>query len=179
MTAVRSNKAIALSGCLVNQSLMATGCEAAPAIIRPVIQWALDNDVGLIPWTCPETMFAGLPRKTKGIEGYRKDGFGEAADEWASTFAVYLRRQAKGGIEILAIVGVSFSPACSARRQAYHANERGLYLAALEKHMGDTCPAVIDIDRRKEPEAVKAVLDALLQPALALSASSVHKAKEI
>lgn len=159
---MRSNKAIAVSGCLVNQSLMATGCEAAPAIIRPVIEWALENDIGLIPWTCPETMFAGLPRATRGIERYRKDGLQKVCEKISAPFAEYLQRQIDGGIDVIAIVGVSFSPACSARRQAYHANEPGLFIQKLTRYMGAVYPVVIDLNR-KQPVSITRTLDMLLR----------------
>ena len=161
----RSNKAIAVSGCILHQSLMAAGCEAAPAAIKPVVQWALDNDIGMVPWTCPETIVAGLPRATRGIERYRSDGFADAVQPLVREFVSYLRRQSDGGVNILALVGVSFSPACSASRQAYHANERGLFIAALAEALGDNCPAVIDIDRRK-PDTIRDRLDALIEPRL-------------
>lgn len=160
---MRANKAIAVSGCLLHQSLMAVDCEVAPAFIRPVVDWALDNDIGLVPWTCPETMFAGLPRKTKGIERYRREGLAEVSNEIATGFADYLERQLAGGIDILAIVGVSFSPACSVARQAYHANEQGLFITALKCLMGEDCPPIIDINRRHPPEVLRAKLDALLR----------------
>ena len=161
----RSNQAIAVSGCILHQSLMAAGCAAAPAAIVPVVQWALDNHIGLVPWTCPETMFAGLPRATRGIERYRGDGFAEAVQPLVQDFVSYLRRQSDGGVNILALVGVSFSPACSASRQAYHANERGLFIAALAAVLGEDCPPVIDIDRR-QPDTIRDRLNALIEPRL-------------
>lgn len=164
---MRSNKAIAVSGCLLHQSLMAVGCEAAPAVIRPVIEWALENDIGLVPWTCPETVFAGLPRKPRGIERYRADGLGSVAKQIAEAFAYYLRIQTDGGVHILAAVGVSFSPACSVRRQSRHKHERGLFIQALDRALssrGLSIP-IIDIDRTK-PAAILEALDGLLQPKL-------------
>ena len=164
---IRSNKAIAVSGCLLHQSLMAVGCAAAPAVIRPVVEWALEHDIGLVPWTCPETMFAGLQRQPKGIERYRRDGLGTASEKIAEPFADYLKQQIDGGVSILAIVGVSFSPACSVRRQSYHVNERGLFIQALDRELdrhGLSLP-IIDIDRKK-PAAIRATLDDLLQETL-------------
>ena len=131
-------------------------------MIRPVVEWALDNEVGLIPWTCPETMFAGLPRATRGIERYRRDGLGEVSAEIAGPFAEYLMRQVKGGVKILAIVGVSFSPACSAARQAFHRNETGLFLQALNLALPDSTIPFIDIHRTKPHATIRAVLDQLL-----------------
>lgn len=160
---LRSNKAIAVSGCLLHQSLMAVDCEAAPAIIKTVVEWALNNDIGLIPWTCPETVFAGLPRKPKGIERYRSAGLGTASVIVAESFAEYLAIQIKGGINILAVVGVSFSPACSARRQAYHKNEQGLFIQALVEaldHHAISLP-VIDI-KRNNSISILTTLDKIL-----------------
>ena len=91
---------------------------------------------------------------------------GEVAASIAEPFAHYLRRQQAGGIEIIAIVGVSFSPACSAKRQAYHSNERGLFIEALVSAICEETPiTVIDIDRTKAPSEITARLDALLAPA--------------
>ena len=161
---MRSNRAIALSGCFLHQSLMAVDCEAAPASIKPVVRWALKNDIGLIPWTCPETMFAGLPRKPKGIERYRREGFEDTCEVLAKSFAEYISIQIAGGITILALVGVSFSPACSVRRQAYHANELGLFMSALTKALSSEDVPLIDIHRTKAPEIIKKELDNLLKP---------------
>lgn len=160
---MRSNKAIAVAGCILHQSLMARNCETSPAIIKNVIKWALRNDVGLLPWTCPETTFVGLPRRTKGIEGYRKLGMENHAANLSDPFAEYVKIQIEGGIDVLGIVGISFSPACSAARQAYHKNEQGLYIQALVAALSarDIKIPVLDINRKKD-ESIVVALNSLL-----------------
>lgn len=161
---VPSKMALAVSGCFLHQFLMAKDCATAPAMIRALMLWALKNDVGLIPWTCPETMHSGLPRKSMGIERYRKAGLAATAQEIAGTFSEYLERQKLGGVNILAIVGVSFSPACSASRQAYHKNEQGLFIKALVDALAvrKIHIPVIDIDRRRSDNEIAIQLDELL-----------------
>lgn len=170
----RSNRAIAISGCFLHQSLMADKCETAPAVIKEVVNWAIKNEIGLIPWTCPETSFAGLPRKTKGIEGYRKQGLSETCDEIANSFSDYLQKQIDGGISIIAIMGVSYSPACSAARQAYHANEQGLFIQALNGALArrNIEIPIFDLNRKKAPSMID-MLDRAIEPFLFQALSMV------
>jgi len=160
---LRSNKAIAISGCLLHQSLMAANCATEPAAIKGVIEWTFKNKIGMIPWSCPETLAIGLPRETKGIERYRKTNLIEVCDSIAINFSKYLEIQINGGIDIIGIVGVSFSPACSARRQAYHSNEQGLFIQALIKRIEHLNIPIIDIHRKKFTEDIKASLEILIK----------------
>lgn len=137
----RSKKCVFVSHCLLAQGVMAEGIvKNFPAIVKPVIQFCMDNDINIMQMPCPETMCmrGGLGREPHGKQWYEKNGLRETARSIAGPQAEYMAKLIKGGFRILAIIGVDFSPACAVNYlnkgpASYKA--KGIYIEELEKAM--------------------------------------------
>jgi predicted secreted protein len=113
---LRSKNAIFLGHCLLAQSVRANGlARYFPAVVRPVVQFCLDNDINMIQMPCPETLCAagGLGREPHGKAWYEAHGLRERSREIAAAQVAYLKQLIDGGLCVLAIVGMEFSPACA------------------------------------------------------------------
>jgi hypothetical protein len=101
---------------MLAQCVMADGvAKNFPAIVRPVIEFCLCNDINVMQMPCPETMCAsgGLGRAPRGKAWYDANGLRETSSSIAKGQADYIGRLIVAGVEILAVVGIDFSPACA------------------------------------------------------------------
>ena len=111
-----------------------------PGAIRPVIEFCLDNDIAIMQMPCPETLCAagGLGRTPHGKQWYEKNGLRNVSREIAAGQAAYMQRLSNGGFQILAIIGVEFSPACAVtflnRGPAIY-RDQGIYVEELRRAM--------------------------------------------
>lgn len=113
---IRSNKCVFLSHCLLAQAVRANGlAKYFSAAVKPVVQFCLDHDINMIQMPCPETLCAtgGLGRDPHGKAWYEKRGLRETSAPIARQQAQYARKLVDAGNEILAIIGMEFSPACA------------------------------------------------------------------
>jgi predicted secreted protein len=111
-----------------------------PGPIRPVLEFCLDHDINIMQMPCPETMcrLGGLGRSPHGKKWYEEHGLRETARKIAEGQADYMAQLLKHGIEILAIIGVEFSPACAVNflnkgRSVYR--DKGIYMEELVRAM--------------------------------------------
>jgi predicted secreted protein len=58
----RSKKVIFLVHCICNQNARMHTCATFPAAVRPIVDFCLDNDIGIVQMPCPELMVTGLGR---------------------------------------------------------------------------------------------------------------------
>ncbi len=99
------------SACITGQLYRATGCDDG-VMTKTVVQWALDNDVAIIPMLCPETITEGLNRRPMGKKEYLKTGIEFTCDEIVDQVAQQYNDFNKAGHNLIAIIGVKFSPLC-------------------------------------------------------------------
>jgi len=144
MTDIRSKRCVFVSHCMLAQGIMAEGVvKKFPAMVKPVIQFCMDHDINMFQMPCPETLCAegGLGRPTHGKKWYEAHGLPETARVIAEGQVKYMRDLTAQGFEILAIIGVDFSPACAVsylNRGRSTVPGEGIYVEALkvvmEKH---------------------------------------------
>lgn len=141
MTDSRSKRCVFVSHCMMAMCVRAEGTvKQFPAIVKPVIQFCLDNDINILQMPCPETQCAsgGLGRGTHGKKWYEDNGLRFTAKEIAVDQAKYMHRLQEDGNKILAIIGIDFSPACAVnylnRGPAIYKAE-GIYIEELKKVM--------------------------------------------
>jgi predicted secreted protein len=109
-----------------------------PAVVKPIIQFCLDNEINIIQMPCPETlcMSGGLDRKPHGKKWYEANGLREISTTIAKQQATYMRDLTNNGFTILAVIGVEFSPACAVtylnKGRSIH-KDKGIYVEELEK----------------------------------------------
>lgn len=58
----RSGKLVFLSHCILNQNACVRGLASQPAVIREMVDLALDNDVAMYQMPCPEVTYLGSMR---------------------------------------------------------------------------------------------------------------------
>lgn len=116
MVDVRSKKCVFVSHCILAQGVMADGLvKRYPGSVKPIVQFCLDNDISILQMPCPETLCAsgGLGRSPRGKKWYEESGLRETSKIIATGQVEYMERFHDAGFQILAIIGVEFSPACA------------------------------------------------------------------
>lgn len=140
-TDIRSKQCVFVSHCILAQMVRANGlAKYNPGVIKQVVQWCLDNDINMIQMPCPETlcMSGGLGRDPHGKKWYEEHA---ARIEWgkiAQDQAEYAKQLVDGGCEILAIIGVEFSPACAVtklNRGPVIIKDQGIYIEELKFYL--------------------------------------------
>lgn len=112
----RSRRCVFTSHCVLAQGVMAEGIvRTHAASVRPVIEFCLRHEINIFQMPCPETLCAagGLGRSPHGKAWYERNGLREISREIALGQAGYMAKLRDGGMTILGVIGVEFSPACA------------------------------------------------------------------
>jgi predicted secreted protein len=126
---------------MLAQCVMAEGVvRHHAAIMRPVVEFCLANEINIIQMPCPETNCAagGLGRKPHGKGWYERNGLRETAANIAVGQLDYMERLRAAGIQILAVIGVEFSPACAVtylNKGRSIVRDEGIFIEELKKGM--------------------------------------------
>lgn len=113
---LRSQKCAFVSHCLLAQITVAKGlAKTSPAMAKQVVQFCMDNDINIFQMPCPEIhcKAGGVERDLHGKKWYEDNGLRETSREIAKTQVCYMKKLIGSGANILAIIGVEFSPACA------------------------------------------------------------------
>ena len=137
MKDMRSEKCVFLSHCLLAQTVRAEGVAKWKAACKPVVQFCLDNDINMIQLPCPEVSCSagGLGRPTHGKKFYEENGLREKSIELARGVVMDMNKLIEDGKEILAIITVHMSPACSPNEGRSPYNPKGIFVEELQVHM--------------------------------------------
>jgi predicted secreted protein len=136
-----SSKCIFVSHCLLAQAVVARGlAQTSAAIVKPVVQFCMDNNINIFQMPCPEVECAagGLGRNLHGKKWYEENGLREICSHIAKEQVGYMKKLSLAGCQTLAIVGVEFSPACAptylniGRRVV---RDKGIYIEELEREL--------------------------------------------
>lgn len=141
MADIRSGRCVFVSHCILAQGVMADGLvKHYPGAVKPVIQFCLDHEIGIMQMPCPETLCAsgGLGRTRRGKQWYEENGLRLTSKDIADGQVEYMKNLLEGGFEILAIIGVEFSPSCAVNflnkgRALYR--DQGIYVEELQRAM--------------------------------------------
>jgi len=137
----RSNNCIFVSHCLLAQAVVADGlAKHAPAAVKPVVQFCLDNDINIFQMPCPEVQCpsGGFGRSLRGKVWYEANGLRETSAEIAKQQADYMASLSESGMNILAILGVEFSPACAVtylNKGRTITRATGIYIEELQQQL--------------------------------------------
>ena len=144
----RSRKCVFVSHCLLAQGVMAQGIvRQSPAIVKPVLQFCMDNDINIFQMPCPELLCpgAGLGRAVHGKQWYEKNGLREISYPIAKEQVGYIVKLISAGYEVLAIIGLEFSPACAPsylNRGRRIVPGKGIFIEELERELNRCARAV-------------------------------------
>jgi predicted secreted protein len=112
------------------------------AMMRPVVEFCLVNDINIIQMPCPETNCAagGLGRQPRGKVWYERNGLRETATDIATGQVDYMEKLRAANIEILAVIGVEFSPACAVtflNKGRSIVRDEGIFVEEIKKGMAE------------------------------------------
>ena len=156
---VRGKRVIIASHCILNQNSRIATCAFSEAQTPGVVEFCLENKIGIIQGPCPETELLGLTRS--GMDINALDGSyiaedGEIYDQLKSprlaprlqAMAQNLIAQAKQyldqGFDVLGILGIAGSPACGVSLTYYKTMTEGQG-AFVEQLKAEMVKANIDI----------------------------------
>lgn len=137
----RSNKCVFISHCLLAQAVMAKGLvKLSPAIVKQVVQFCMDNDINIFQMPCPELLCAagGLGRDIHGKGWYEKKGLRETSSQIAKEQVNHMVELTRAGFEVLAVIGLEFSPACAPgylNKGRRIVKGKGIYIEELEREL--------------------------------------------
>lgn len=137
----RSKKCVFISHCLLAQAVMAKGLvKLSPAIVKQVVQFCMDNDINIFQMPCPELLCAagGLDREVHGKGWYEKNGLRETSSQIAKEQVNHMVKLARAGFEVLAVIGLEFSPACAPsylNKGRRIVKGKGIYIEELEREL--------------------------------------------
>jgi len=137
----RSKNCVFLSHCMLAQAVRANGlAKNFPAAIKPVVQFCLDNDINMMQMPCPEMncLAGGLDREPHGKTWYEKNGLRKTSSNIAKTQVAYMNDLVINGFNILAIIGIEFSPACAPEylnKGPTITKDQGIYIEELKKEL--------------------------------------------
>lgn len=108
-----------------------------PSALRPVLEFCLENEINIMQMPCPEAACAsgGLDRTPRGKSWYDRNGLRETSREIALAQAAYMGKLRDNDFEIMAIIGVEFSPACAVNylnRGPSIYRDQGIYIEELQ-----------------------------------------------
>jgi predicted secreted protein len=111
-----------------------------PAIVKPVLQFCLNNDINVMQMPCPETQCSsgGLGRIPRGKKWYEEQGLRSTSRDIAVGQVQYMAKLRTAGITILAVIGIDFSPACAVNylnKGRSVQKGTGIYFEELQKAM--------------------------------------------
>lgn len=166
---LRSKKCAFISHCLLAQITVAKGlAKKSPAIVKQVVQFCMDNDINIFQMPCPEINCeaGGVERDLHGKKWYDDNGLRETSKQIAREQVCYMKKMTDSGADILAIIGIEFSPACAPtylNKGRSIIRGKGIYIEELtaELRLQDLDIPIIGINQRWHRKAQKQ-LDELL-----------------
>lgn len=108
----RSGKLVFLSHCMLNQNACVRGLASQPAVIREVVDLALQHQVGMFQMPCPEVSYLGSMRWGMVKKMYGSPMFRRHCRAIASQVCDQLQTYRDNGHRVLAIALRDGSPTC-------------------------------------------------------------------
>lgn len=137
----RSRNCVFISHCLLAQAVMAQGLvKNSPAVVKPIAEFCMNNDINIFQMTCPEVLCAagGLIRNARGKIWYENNGLRETSSKIAKEQVNYMVNLIRVGFKILAVIGVEFSPACAPsylNKGRRIIKDKGIFIEELEREL--------------------------------------------
>jgi len=166
---VRSKKVIFLAHCIPNMNARMHNCARVfPASARPIIEFCLDNELGMAQMPCPELLVTGLGRDRDEPEvEYLRQALEQPVSrerirKLAEQVVFQMKEYRFQGFNMIGVIGNDGSPTCGVDRTAWPDPDnrfgpgQGVFiqeLGALMKEAGLGLPFK-GIDDEKAGEAV-------------------------
>ena len=141
----RSKRFIFVPFCLICQAFQAQGIVryGYRAVIKPIVEEILRYDINIIQMPCPESQLGeyeqSLKREPKGIDQYDTPEFREICQRLAYEIVRMIKGILANGYEIVAILGIEYSPSCATKLQYSPArgtfHRPGIFIEALQNEL--------------------------------------------
>jgi len=168
----RSKKFVFIPFCLICQAFQARGIvrHGFSATIKPIIEEVLKHDLNIVQMPCPESQLGGLEkglkRKPESLVKYNTPEFLSLCDRLADQVIDQIKAIIANDFEVVAILGIEFSPACSVSLQysnkgTFH--EAGHFIAVLQRKLKKENINIpfLGINRRGMKSSIKKLKDLL------------------
>lgn len=136
----RSKRFIFIPFCLICQAFQARGIvrHGFSSTIKPIMEEILKHDLNIVQMPCPESQEKGLKREPQSLAEYNTPKFLFLCDKLADQVVDQIKAIIANDFEVVAILGIEFSPACSISLQysnkgTFH--QAGHFIAALQKKL--------------------------------------------
>jgi len=173
---IRSQRVAFVPFCLVCQAFQAEGIvRNHPAIVKPILQVLMENDINIIQMPCPESLFGGLEhglgRRPQSHRKYDTPEFREFCGSLADGVLHTVKALLNKGLQVVAILGIEYSPSCAVNYQfeGRTVHRQGIFIRLLGERLqaeGTNIPFV-GINRRGVRPAEQKLKE-LLSPQLGL-----------
>ena len=112
----RSGKVVVVAHCILNQNSRISGSAHRPAIADEVVNVLNSHRVGFLQMPCPELTFEGAGRSPKTRQEYDTPSYRRHCQQIASSIVSMLKEFVRGGVEVIALLGIKNSPSCDVGR---------------------------------------------------------------
>lgn len=139
----RSKKIAVIAHCILNQNSRVLGLAKRKSAITEIIEFLIQQDIGIIQMPCPELLYAGILRKEKTRDQYDNAIFRRHCRKIAKEIVNQIQEYKKREIITKIVIGVDGSPSCGvnvALTEGSRRKEKGfgilmeeLYTALKEK----------------------------------------------
>jgi predicted secreted protein len=150
----RAGKLVFLSHCMLNQNACVRGLASQPAVIREIVDLALDNDVAIYQMPCPEVSYLGSMRWGMVKRMYGNPMFRRHCRRIAQQVCDQIQTYRDNGHEVKGVVMRDGSPTCGLKCAAVEADE-GQVWGGMVWHAS---PCSASPKPRGGPEELKAEL---------------------
>jgi len=121
----RSKKVIFLAHCIANQNARMHNCATYPAAVKPVVDFCLEHDIGIVQMPCPELLVMGLgrdrddPEQEYLCQALRMPLARKRIRKLAEQVVFQMKEYRFQGFTMLGVLGSNGSPSCGVERTAY------------------------------------------------------------
>jgi len=109
---LRSGKIILLSHCLLNANSKINGSAKFGTVFKPVLEYIIKHDVGMVQLPCPEHSFYGCARPGQSKEHYDNPIYRNHCCKILQPVLEQLADFAGHGYVLLGVLGIKGSPSC-------------------------------------------------------------------
>lgn len=138
----RSNKYAFVPFCLICQGVRAQGIvRHFPACVDPLIRILIKHHINIVQMPCPELIFDGFQRKPCGRKKYDTPPNRQICEKIAEQVIEMMAEFRKNGCDIVAMLGIEFSPTCAVSKLMAPPPNRqmifgeGIFIEALKKKL--------------------------------------------
>ena len=112
----RSGKVALVAHCILNQNSRVLGLAKRSSVITEIVEFLMQNEIGIIQMPCPEFTHAGILRQPQTKDQYDNVAFRKHCRKIAREIVDQIQEYAKSGTKTKIIIGVDGSPSCGVNR---------------------------------------------------------------